>query len=172
MRPRIGLHLRGIGWQTFESFPVLLHPQLDKLPVLQRILPLQQDFPNAVFSPRHGMGIMAPSVEVSRQISRIRTRQPFTHSPSVLRPVDAEIEISVRKFLQIPGIFHQLIPFFLEPVHPQINLSAVGGKPGINPRNCIGADQLSNVHPSLSFRSCVQYFCRAYSAFTSTPFTS
>ncbi len=62
-----------------------------------RIPPRYLDLPDAAFQPFHGASEPVPAVEIAYQVHLIRSRRPFTVYPAVLGPVQAVIQISVRK---------------------------------------------------------------------------
>ena len=151
MGPEILLRPGDAGGDAFEPAPVLFNPQLDVLAVLQRVPSLEQDFPDAVLLLLHRMQVVAPSVEIARQIRRVRAGQPFPDNPSRLRPVNAEIQVSVREIRQGFRVPHQLGSSLQKTVHPQVDFPAVGLQPGIDANDFIGTFQFPDIHSAASF---------------------
>ena len=121
-------------------------PQLDELAVLQGILPLQADLPDAVLSPFEGMAFLIPFVEIAEQEHFVRAGQPLPENPSVLRPVEPEIQVTIGEVSQGSGIADQLPAFLFEAVHAQLDIPRMRCKPGIDLRDLVGGVQSADIH--------------------------
>ena len=145
-QPFVHGYAGAVGGQPFKLILPVSHPQLQELPVLQGVPSLQQDLPHAVFLFLHRMGLPVPAVEVAGQMHLVRGGQPFPHGPAGLRPVDAEIQVSVGEGDQLLRVADQLGAPLLEAVHPQVDLAGERLQPGVDGRNGVRGRHSGNIH--------------------------
>ena len=135
--------------QPFHPVVALTHQQFIILPVLQGVLPVQGNFPYAVFAPVQRMTVPAPFIKVAEKTDLIRSGQPFPEDPSFRRTMKTEVEVAVGKVRQSICCSGQLIPFFLESVHPQFDIARVRSQPGVDLCDLIGSIHFADIHSFL-----------------------
>ena len=139
-------HACAVGRQPCEPFLAAADPQFHKLPVFQAVRSLQRYLPYAVFSPVKRMALLIPFIEFTEKVHFVGAGHPFPEDPSGPRTVKTEIQIAVGKAFQRGRVAGKLPSFFLETVHPELDISCMRFQPGINPCDLIGCIQLSDIH--------------------------